>query len=141
MFENLSKCTDMAFWYNTISEIEPGAFHGLENLESLMIFENEVESLKPRVFSGLSALTKLWLSNKLTTLDSSIFEDLPRPLQLEVDGNALECNNSLCWLKEEIRNKTITWITSPPRCSSGVSWNSWYTCPGEFYIKCWLYLF
>ena len=136
VFQNLSKCEIMVFVGNSISYIERGAFYGLGNLDFLIIHQSiHPDALKPGVLSGLSSLTMLSLgSNNLTTLDSRVFEDLPRPLQLEVAGNPLECNNSLCWLKEEIRNKTITWMYGAPQCSSGASWDSWYTCPGKFLV-------
>ena len=153
VFQNLSNCKNLILDENQITEIEPGVFNGLVKLKELHLNRNQL-ILKPDMFSGLSSLTHLSLDgnkltslepgifsglplltslslqgNNFTTIDANAFKDLPRPLSLSLANNPLECTDSLCWLKEEKKAKSITWpYSGRPTCSSGISLYAWKSC-------------
>ena len=78
------------------------------------------------VFSHLPSLQTLNLNRlSLTTLRPDIFNpaDYPdsngRPPRLELwlEGNRLQCNTSLCWLKEAVENGSIYFPSDgSPKC-------------------------
>ena len=128
-FNGLVKLNMLLLEKNRLESLEPGTFFGLSSLTHLRLDENELTTLELETFSGLSSLTYLSLTkNNLTTLDPIVLEDLPRPLDLDLSGNPLFCNGSLCWLQEEMRNETIRWFSFT--CSNRIRWNTW-KCHGK----------
>ena len=144
-FYDLPVCVTLDLTKNRISEIEDQAFSGLATLWTLDLHSNDLTELRSNIFKGLSHLKTLTLSynkistihqgafiglghlkhlllvyNKLSTLDGEIFSDLPRPVQLSMAGNPLECDSKLCWLKQDITNGNISWFDcNRPICTDG----------------------
>ena len=70
--------------------IEPGAFDGLRNVESLFLHRNRLSRLDPGTFEGLSSLSWLTLDhNHLKTLSLGAFSGLSRLESLWLQGNGL----------------------------------------------------
>ena len=112
-FSNLAKFTHLYLGRNEISRIEAGASEGLDNLKYLDLRNNSLESL------GLEVL-----------------DDLPRPLELDLEGNVFDCDsNSVgCHLRKEEDEKTITFV-SEPSCTDGRTlFLNAYTCGGKCYL-------
>ena len=115
-FSHLARCALLWLDNNQISEINPAAFRGLTSLRRLYLHTNKLTHISPGTFSGLTSLNNLWLSNnRLTGLSSDLFLDLPRPLRLLLGNpdnndpdNAFLCDESLCWLKQEEQDGTVT---------------------------------
>ena len=109
---------------NNIFYIEENVFSGLKTLEVLYLQWNKLEILYPGIFCGLDSLTRLYLhKNHLTSISVDVFNHLPRPLELDVLYNPLQCDAALCWMKQEELNGTIrlkTYIYDdfnvPPKC-------------------------
>ena len=68
-------CTVLILAINYISEIEDGAFNGLDNLITLNLDRNLLSTLRSGMFIGLPSLRKLSISrNKIKTIDSSALQ-------------------------------------------------------------------
>ncbi len=68
---------ELWLYKNQISEIEAGAFRGLEQLKKLSLSHNELSSLAAGIFSDLPKLERLDLSqNKLTEIQSHLLDGL-----------------------------------------------------------------
>ena len=107
-FQGLSQCTYLYLNYNNISEIESGTFSGLESLRELRLQNNTLETLNAGMFSGLESLTHLHLEgNRLTRLPADIFDHLPRPLEVGLSDNPLQCNAELCWLLTDVQLRIV----------------------------------
>uniref|UniRef100_A0A4W4FGX6 LRRNT domain-containing protein n=1 Tax=Electrophorus electricus TaxID=8005 RepID=A0A4W4FGX6_ELEEL len=62
---------------NSISEIEPNAFHNLPFLTELRLDANLITEVPAQVFSGMRSLRHLWLDdNALTEIPASALSDL-----------------------------------------------------------------
>ena len=153
MFRVLSKCTTMYLHDNRISEVETGSFNGLSAVRDLKLDRNRLERLHKNMFSSLASCTHLNLrvnlirviepgsfnglnnveqldlrDNRLTAIPADVFVHLPRPLELDISDNRLQCDAALCWLKQEELNGTITWSyfnINKPKCANEVNWDSW----------------
>ncbi len=96
--------------------------------------DNQISAVEKNGFTALNGLKSLWLhDNKLNTLESSVFDGIPRPLQLSlsfpysVDSFPWKCD-TLCWLKEEEMAGNITWVHRPqcpayPVCAGDQTWD------------------
>ena len=94
---------------NYLTKIDGNMWLGLNSLESITVFQNGIKDLQHHSFSHLPSLKALGLANnQLSTLRPDIFNSddypdsngLPHRLELYLSGNPLECNTTLCWLKE-----------------------------------------
>ena len=81
---------------------------------------------------------QVWLyNNLLTTLPSSVFPNLPRPLDLTLGGNPLQCDRRLCWVKRGETEGWVRWIQFEdrplePSCARGIPWADLHLdCPGQ----------
>ena len=117
---------------NHISSIQDNTFVNLRRLEILSLDHNRLESLSPGTFCGLESIKELQLDNNyLTSLPQDVFIHLPRPLTIYLYGNQLQCNDALCWLRQEELNGTITLnrdgnrYIGNPVCVNGVNWDTW----------------
>ncbi|MCY3964521.1 MAG: Ig-like domain-containing protein [Acidobacteria bacterium] len=74
-----------------LTELPEDVFAGLTRLYELIVQENELASLPPGIFRGLHNLRlRLGLSrNRLTSLPSAVFSDVPEVWFLHLDGNQL----------------------------------------------------
>ena len=76
--------------------------------------------------------------NNLSTLDSAVFEAQHKTLSLaaskpaaseeQEQDNIFDCDETLCWLKEEEESGTIIWYeyrreVFKPLCSNGKDWD------------------
>ena len=93
----MNNCTTLSFYLNQISEIEPGGFNGLSNLEYLEILSNRLEiqsnnisSIEDNTFLNLNKLEALFLlNNNLKTLSSRVFCGLTSLNALHLELNHL----------------------------------------------------
>ncbi len=136
---------------NKLSEIEPGTFNGLISLKRLNLRDNKLSEIEPGTFSQLPALIALYLfNNKLTALPWTVFTNgtgnITRPagLLLELSDNPLQCDTSLCWVKQGEQDGWLTWGWSrhgDPDCSDYAG-PTWEVCSiqGKFFnnIMCWV---
>ena len=104
---------------------------GLSSLSRLNLQNNRLlRTILPGGFSNLPRLELLHLhSNAIQTLSRNIFYSSTHPewhplnLRMSLDGNPLQCNASLCWMKEAEAQGWITWYidgTNPlnPNCAN-----------------------
>ena len=64
--------------------------------------------LKPGTFPGLTLLKRLLIDhNPVPSIDPALFEGLPWPLEISVEGNPLECDTVLHQLQDEVNDKSI----------------------------------
>ncbi len=92
---------------NRLESIGSGAFQNLRRVYKIDIQSNKIKRLAPQAFSGLSRIKDINLkNNELTTLDQNIFDpdDFPNSdghpslMFLVLEGNPIECNESLDWM-------------------------------------------
>ncbi len=84
--------TRLAIHTNNISDVGD-VFTDLKNLDLIDLDDNAIETINQWSFRGLDKLTSVWLfNNKLTTLEENVFANLPRPLDLTLGGNPLQCD-------------------------------------------------
>ena len=140
-FQGLLSARTLILENNTIKLIKEDAFISLKTIEKLDLSRNLLEILNPVTFCGLDSLRRLSLKrNRLTTLSADVFNHLPRPLSLDLTGNQLECNATLCWLKQEELDGTITWNDDVynflPKCANEENWHTWYCSKTSNYFFC-----
>ena len=109
----------------------------LLNLQQLHLASNVLIELRAAMFNGLRNIKLINLDgNRFTWIDSRMFSDLPHPLELALDYNPLVCDGHLCWLKEEEKQGTVTWLewsehNYQPSCSGDVLWEALECTEGE----------
>ena len=137
-FIGLSSLEILYVHNNKIQSVRPGLFNGLFKLKEIGLDDNNITQVEDGAFQGLEFLSKLWLfNNRLTTLQSNTFTGLPRPLDLTLGENPLQCDQRLCWIKRGEREGWIRWISLDdrplqPKCSNGMNWyNLTLDCPQE----------
>ncbi len=113
---------------NHLSVITSGMFKGLNNLHSLDISFNPISHIEPGAFDDLYSLRRIYLyRTNLTTLSPDLFLNVPRPLELWMahwsEPNQWNCN-SLCWLKHEEQQRTVSFSSSGPKCADGSKWSA-----------------
>ena len=114
LFLNFTKCRYLKFYNMGISQIESGAWNGLQNLEELLVKynkltvlyarmfanldllfyldlqRNKISSIDPRAFNGLTMLTKLFLgSNLITSIPETTFRGLQSVRHLVFSNNQI----------------------------------------------------
>ena len=101
-FEGLNEIQSISLEHNKISQSEFGVFE-LGSLINLYLSHNQISQLLPGVLNGMSALSQLWLDyNELRTLKWTIIDPEWRSssgYQLKLQGNQIQCDSLLCWLK------------------------------------------
>ena len=131
-FTGLEKLEELYSGWNKIASLENNALSSLSNLSVLNLRYNKLQALRADTFTGLDNLKTLILNdNDLATIATTVLRDLLRPLQLSLGGNPLQCDCSLCWLKREEQEGTITWNSLPgakPECQGATQWVVW-PCP------------
>ena len=134
-FVNLRNLTHLSLYNNSLKTLSPQIFRGLDSLVLLSLSYNDLTVLPANVFHGLHSLAFLFISyNSLTRLPAHIFKDIPRPLELDVSNLSFICDDALCWLRQEVLQRTIKWFAlgGRPTCVNGVDWNTWNcTLPGK----------
>ncbi len=130
VFSHLTKCVHLDLSYNGIASVDKEGFNGLSSLQTLKL-HNKISTLEPGTFDHLTSCNILILNqNKLVTLNPDLFINLPRlPLQLlltlkSFDTNHWDCS-SLCWLKHEEQQGTVTWLYGRvPKCADEEDWQT-----------------
>ena len=92
----------------------------LQSLEALTLSGNHLTEIPPDGFSNMPALESLDLgSSQLMTLTSDIIylHNRPSRLYLGLVDNPLQCDSSLCWLKEAVENRKVE-IYNRLRCAN-----------------------
>ncbi len=156
MFSGLDSCTLLSLSSNKIHTIQRGMFSdGFSKVKTVQLGYNQIEELSQGIFLGLNACTQLWLyssnirkiqhrameglnpdyilldlrDNELSTLPWTVFgKGHPSRLTLDLSGNPLVCNRSLCWIKQgegwihhlhkpECNNTNLDWDDITLSCS------------------------
>ncbi|XP_076376673.1 uncharacterized protein LOC117218187 [Megalopta genalis] len=105
-----------------IRDIEPGAFHHLQNLQQLSLDNNHLSTLRDSWFRGLDYLTYLDLNyNAIGSIEDGVFQTLPSLVDLRLSGNRLECLNLEAVSKlKELKRMFLT-ENSQFKCPNAVS--------------------
>ena len=94
LFSQSSQLTELYAAANGLSVLAPGLFQNLDNLLVIDLSDNQLTSSSltgSQTFAGLQRLAVLSLhNNRITRLDSSLFNDLAALQILRLDGNAIE---------------------------------------------------
>nr|AGU68304.1 third variable lymphocyte receptor [Eptatretus stoutii] len=89
-FHGLNKLTILNLRGNELQTLPPGVFDHLVELDTLGLNNNQLKSLPPRVFDSLTKLTYLSLgSNQLQRLPEGVFDKLTELKTLNLDTNQL----------------------------------------------------
>jgi Leucine-rich repeat (LRR) protein len=89
-FAGLDSLTELRLGNNQITNIESGAFTGLGNLTALYLNRNQIMSIGSGVFTGLGSLTSLSLDhNQITSIGSGAFTGLGSLTGLSLDHNQI----------------------------------------------------
>ena len=143
MFAGLNRLELLSIHTNKISKIATDLFTGLLNLREIDLDDNLITEINNGTFNSLEQLSKVWLyNNKLTTLPHNAFSGLPRPMELTLGGNPLECSSDLCWMKQGESEGWLTWIQFEnrplePSCAGGSDWrNLTLDCPTDCKYTC-----
>ena len=89
VFSQLSQCTHLGL-KNVISNIEPGAFNGLTNLNRLSLSYNRLERLYKDTFVGIYNCERLDLhSNQISEIEPGSFDGLSNLKFLRLQNNRL----------------------------------------------------
>ena len=134
-FVGLNNLEELSLAYNDLKQVRGGMFEGLFALQELYLHSNDITSLEPGAFTNLPHLNWLLLGyNDLETLEMRAFLDPscpdkhPSDMFLSLEWNTMQCDESLCWLKEAERKNWIEldYITvSPVTCGNyprGTNW-------------------
>ncbi|XP_068124014.1 SLIT and NTRK-like protein 6 [Hyperolius riggenbachi] len=90
-FLDFSNLISLHLGFNSIVEIEPGAFNELHMLKKLHINHNSLEILRENTFLGLENLEFLQADNNfITTIDANTFSKLNRLKVLILNDNAID---------------------------------------------------
>ena len=88
---NIQEVLDLELNDNRLSELQPNAFNGLNNLIDLTLTRNRLKELLPNAFNGLNNLKYLYfIENQITQLPPNIFNGLNNLTFLELSYNKLE---------------------------------------------------
>ena len=102
MFTYLESLKELHLKNCSIKTIEPESFNNLFKLIRLHLGHNFLFDLKRRSFDGLEAIEYIDLAdNRLSTLSPDLFLELPRHLEIIVEGNPMKCDDDLCWVEGE----------------------------------------
>ncbi|XP_046900429.1 leucine-rich repeat LGI family member 2-like [Hypomesus transpacificus] len=94
---------------NALTTINDDAFSGLPHLEYLFIEGNKIETITKNALRGLRDVTHLSLANNnMKVLPRDLFYDLVSLLELDLRGNAFQCNCENKWLMTWLKNTNAT---------------------------------
>ncbi len=132
-FAQVPTVTEICLHYNELTVVREMMFSGLPNLAKLRLDYNQIHTVEALSFKDNTALTYLNLEwNSLQSVPRSVFDPTNYPTNLNdfrMRSNPLQCNSSLCWLKQ----LDTTWITvtypystecTGPTALAGCKWDS-----------------
>ncbi len=117
-FTGLESIESIFLHDNRLTQLVQGMFANLPLLTLLNLDANSLHTVHSGALSGLPQLNKLGLRiNGLRTLSWTAFIstesprhfDHPVSLQLHLQHNPLECNTSMCWIKQAEEEGWLTW--------------------------------
>ena len=126
-FSKLVRLKNLYIGGNYLSNLHGNMWVGLQYLEFLSLPKNGIKEFPQHAIDHMPRLQNLHFSaNKLKTISADIFnpKDYPnsngRPahLRLDLSTNPLQCNSSLCWLKQGVEAGMID-LHYPPECVNG----------------------
>ncbi|XP_026969682.1 peroxidasin homolog isoform X4 [Sagmatias obliquidens] len=89
-FRGLRNLNTLLLNNNQIKSIPGGSFEDLENLKYLYLYKNEIQSVGRQAFKGLASLEQLYLHfNQIETLDPESFQHLPKLERLFLHNNRI----------------------------------------------------
>ena len=116
-FSRFGQCTELSLSNNKLRSIRQGMFIGLKFLDTLDLSGNIISSIESGSFIDLYHLTTVNLDhNRLTTLKNPFSEPSSGSILFYLSNNPLQCNNSLCWLKNAERDGRINLSKHKPTC-------------------------
>ena len=90
VFSHLEHCIVLDLSFNTIQDIDPGAFKGLSSMEFFTLYNNDIEILPPGVFSPLEQCTLLNVSsNNIRKIQPGTFTGLRKLRELDLQHNRI----------------------------------------------------
>ena len=125
-FSNLTNCFELWLDGNELREIRAGMWEGLNVLELLSIEGNKFITIQDGGFSD-HVNTHILENNKLKTFTEEVWRSEDElhlnknlfQLELALNGNPLQCDSRLCWMKE---GEMDGWLHlsfnyyNPPQC-------------------------
>ncbi|XP_047638684.1 peroxidasin homolog isoform X3 [Phacochoerus africanus] len=103
-FKGLRNLNTLLLNNNQIKSIPSGSFEDLENLKYLYLHFNQIETLDPESFQHLPKLERLFLhNNRITYLVPGTFNHLESMKRLRLDSNALRCDCEILWLADLLK--------------------------------------
>ena len=140
-FSGLNKLTHLWLYMNQLKHLPDGIFAGLHKMEIMFISTNQLRELQANLFLGLGLFRGLYLdNNRLTHLAPDVLIHLRRPLALLLGNkndpdNKFRCDTSLCWLKREEEDGTVSFEYMGsyylPECSNNVRWKEFRYSAGK----------
>ena len=128
---------------NYLTKIDGNIWVGLKSLERISLSQNRIKELQRHSFSHLPSLKVLGLTkNQLPTMrydafnpkDYPDYNGYPRHLELYLADNPLECNTTLCWLKESVESGAVILSIVPPTIPRCVNLND--VALEDFILNC-----
>ena len=89
LFLKFTRCTRLKFDHMSFSEIEPGAWNGLQNLGTLDVQFSELTVLNAGIFAGLKLYHLKMANNKISVIEHGVWDDLPRLNMLNLQYNEI----------------------------------------------------
>nr|AGU68317.1 third variable lymphocyte receptor [Eptatretus stoutii] len=104
-FHGLNKLTNLDLNYNELQTLPAGVFDQLVELDELYLLQNQLKSLPEGVFDKLTKLTRLNLDyNQLKSLPSGVFDKLSKLKMIVLTGNDWDCKScDILYLSQWIR--------------------------------------
>ncbi len=115
-FSKVPSVTKILLTSNLLTVIREMMFSGLPNLSMLQLNSNQIHAIEPGSFRENTALTSMTLKwNSLQSVPRYMFDldNHPTTLRFTMYSNPLQCDSSLCWLKQN------NWITVKYPSSTG----------------------
>ena len=133
-FSALTRLKALNLTFNFLTTVRGNMWVGLWSLEAVDLSDNHLTDIPSHGLSNMPALRYLWLSsNSLRTLRADVFNPddyldshgRPPYLELTLIGDALECDDERCWIKEAEEAGYFHFYSST-QCTNG---------DGTFYLK------
>jgi Leucine-rich repeat (LRR) protein len=85
-----TRLRDVRLGYNRLRSVDPHAFSGLEDLQTVVLTGNHIRNVKPNAFKELpSPLTVLLSDNRVSSISPRSFADLANLVRLDLQSNYL----------------------------------------------------